>query len=95
MVTIAIPSFNQGRFLDEALASIFGQDLPVEVFVLDGGSTDCFLEIIHKWKSKLARNSATRPKTRAIKPQIGFLKATFDLTATSSKGKKAMPSTCY
>jgi glycosyltransferase involved in cell wall biosynthesis len=30
LVTVAVPSFNQGHFLDEALASIFSQDIPVE-----------------------------------------------------------------
>jgi glycosyltransferase involved in cell wall biosynthesis len=54
LVTIAVPSYNQGRFLDDALASIFQQNLPVEVFVLDGGSSDNSVEIIHKWKHKLA-----------------------------------------
>ncbi len=53
-VTIAVPSYNQGRFLDDTLASIFEQDLPVEVFVMDGGSTDNSLEIIKKWEDKLA-----------------------------------------
>ncbi|CDZ76207.1 Chondroitin polymerase [Legionella massiliensis] len=53
-VTIAVPSFNQGRFLDKALASIFEQDLPVEVFVLDGGSSDNSVEVIKKWEHKLA-----------------------------------------
>jgi glycosyltransferase involved in cell wall biosynthesis len=54
LVTIAVPSFNQGRFLDDALASIFEQALPVEVFVLDGGSTDNSLEVIRKWAHRLA-----------------------------------------
>ena len=39
-ITIAVPSYNQGQFLGDALASIFQQNLPVEVFVLDGGSTE-------------------------------------------------------
>ena len=39
-VTVVVPSFNQGRFLERALQSIFEQDVPVEVFVMDGGSTD-------------------------------------------------------
>ncbi|TCL70400.1 glycosyltransferase family 2 protein [Rhizobium sp. BK251] len=54
LVTIAVPSFNQGRFLDEALRSIFEQDIPVEVFVLDGGSSDESVEVIHKWAPKLS-----------------------------------------
>lgn len=54
LVTIAVPSFNQGRFLDEALSSIFQQGLPVEVFVLDGGSTDGSVDVIKKWAPRLA-----------------------------------------
>lgn len=54
LITIAVPSFNQGRFLDKALASIFEQDLPVEVFVLDGGSTDGSIDVIRRWEHKLA-----------------------------------------
>lgn len=55
LVTIAVPSFNQGRFLDQALASIFRQnDVPVEVFVMDGGSTDQSLDVIRHWQSELA-----------------------------------------
>ena len=53
-ITIAVPSFNQGRYLNDTLSSIFEQDLPVEVFVLDGGSTDNSLEIIKQWEPKLA-----------------------------------------
>jgi glycosyltransferase involved in cell wall biosynthesis len=53
-VTIAVPSFNQGKFLDQALASIFEQDLAKEVFVADGGSTDESLSIIEKWAPRLS-----------------------------------------
>jgi GT2 family glycosyltransferase len=54
LVTIAVPSFNQGRFLDEALASIFVQDVPVEVFVVDGGSTDDSVDVIRRYEHRLA-----------------------------------------
>ncbi|WP_459570339.1 glycosyltransferase family 2 protein [Cupriavidus sp. 8B] len=54
LITITVPSFNQGRFLDQALASIFSQKIPVEVFVLDAGSTDNSLAVINKWESRLA-----------------------------------------
>lgn len=53
VVTIAVPSFNQGRFLNDALISIFKQEIAVEVFVLDGGSSDNSLEIISKWEHRL------------------------------------------
>jgi glycosyltransferase involved in cell wall biosynthesis len=54
LITIAVPSYNQARFLDKALASIFEQDLPVEVFVMDGGSSDGSVEVIRRWEHKLA-----------------------------------------
>lgn len=54
LVTISVPSFNQGRFLNDALASIFDQNLPVEVFVMDGGSTDQSINVIRKWEAQLS-----------------------------------------
>ena len=54
LLTVAVPSFNQGVFLEAALSSIFAQNLPVEVFVLDCGSTDHTLEVIQRWAPRLA-----------------------------------------
>jgi hypothetical protein len=54
LITVVVPSFNQGNFLEQALSSIFDQNLPVEVFVMDGGSTDKSLEVICKWEKLLS-----------------------------------------
>jgi len=54
LITIAVPSYNQGCYLDAALASIFEQNIPVEVFVLDGGSSDNSVDVIRKWENRLA-----------------------------------------
>ena len=53
LITIAVPSLNQGNYLEAALKSIFMQEIPVEVHVLDGGSTDNSVEIIKKWESQI------------------------------------------
>lgn len=72
LVTVAVPSFNQGKFLDDALASIFRQELPVEVFVLDGGSTDNSIEVIRTWEHRLAgwRSHADDGQAAAINEGI-------------------------
>ncbi len=54
LVTVAVPTLNQGRFLGDALESIFRQEVPVEVFVADGGSTDNTLDVIRHWAPRLA-----------------------------------------
>ena len=61
LVSIIVPSYNQGRFIKETIDSILGQDYrPIEVLVLDGGSTDQTLSVLEsydgtpelKWRSE-------------------------------------------
>jgi len=48
-ISIVTPSLNQGRFLQECIDSIRAQNWPdVEHFVIDGGSSDSTLEVIHR-----------------------------------------------
>jgi glycosyltransferase involved in cell wall biosynthesis len=78
-VTIAIPSFNQGIFLEDALASIFRQEICTEVYVIDGGSSDNSIEIIRKWEHRLAgwRSYADSGQASAINEGIAQGKAPF------------------
>jgi glycosyltransferase involved in cell wall biosynthesis len=52
-VTVAVPSLNQGQYLEKALQSIFAQEIPVEVFVADGGSSDGSVEVIRAYEDRL------------------------------------------
>lgn len=53
-ISVVVPSFNQGRFLGKALASIFAQNYErVEVVVMDGGSTDQSVDIVRSYASRL------------------------------------------
>jgi len=49
MVSLIIPCFNEEKFIRPLLESVLNQDYPnekMELFILDGGSTDSTLEII-------------------------------------------------
>jgi glycosyltransferase involved in cell wall biosynthesis len=74
LVTIAVPSYNQGRFLNQALASIFEQELPMEVFLMDGGSTDGSVDVIKRWESRLSgwRSHPDRGQAAAINEGIAL-----------------------
>src|ERR1700719_2886057 len=79
IVTIAVPSYNQGRFLEGTLNSIFEQELPVEVFVADAGSTDQSIDIIRKFEGQLSgwRSHADRGQAAAINESIAKGTATY------------------
>lgn len=51
LVSIIVPSFNQGRFIAETIDSILSQDYrPIEVLVMDGASTDDTLEVLESYR---------------------------------------------
>ena len=79
LAAMVIPSLNQGRFIDETLSSIFQQAVPMEVLVLDGGSTDASLSIIKKWEPKLSywRSSPDRGQAAAINEGVRMGHAPF------------------
>lgn len=78
-VTVAVPSFNQGRYLERALASIFEQERPVEVFVCDAGSSDESIDVIRKWEPRLAgwRSQRDAGQSAAINEGIARGKAPY------------------
>jgi glycosyltransferase involved in cell wall biosynthesis len=71
-VTVAVPCLNQGRFLAQALDSVFAQQVAVEVFVLDGGSTDGTLDVIRRYEARLQgwRSHADAGQAAAINEGI-------------------------
>ncbi|HEX3582941.1 MAG TPA: glycosyltransferase family 2 protein [Thermoanaerobaculia bacterium] len=50
LVSVIVPSYNQGRFIRETLDSILGQDYrPLEVIVFDGASKDETVDVLRSY----------------------------------------------
>lgn len=76
-ITMVVPSFNQGCFLEETIRSILLQGYPdLELIVVDGGSTDETLTVIRKYERHLAWWVSERDKGQSHAINKGFARAT-------------------
>ncbi len=79
-VSIVIPIYNSGRFLEKTLRSLLCNDLTgVELLLMDGGSTDDTLEIIEHYKPMFASVFSGKDKGQSDAINNGYAKATGDI----------------
>jgi glycosyltransferase involved in cell wall biosynthesis len=55
LITVVIPTKNQGIYIEECIVSILNQHIPIEIFIMDGGSNDETLNIIKKWNKYISK----------------------------------------
>jgi glycosyltransferase involved in cell wall biosynthesis len=79
MISIVTPSFQQGRYLEDAIRSVVDQDVDLEYVVVDGGSTDGSVEVIERYADRLTawRSEADGGQYDAINK--GFAQTTGDI----------------
>ena len=79
LITIVIPSLNQGKYIEKALVSVLNSELPLEIFIMDGGSNDQSVQVIKKWESKITgwRSHPDKGQASAINEGVKLGKAPF------------------
>ena len=72
-ISIIIPSFNQGQYIEETIQSILNQAYSnFEIIIFDGGSKDNTLQILQKYKSYISHLSVGKDKGQSDAIKKGF-----------------------
>lgn len=92
LVSVVVPSFNQGRYLEETITSILGQNYPrIELIVIDGGSTDETSAILQKYSASIAHCVSEPDRGQADAINKGFRAATGEVLAWLNSDDMYMP----
>jgi glycosyltransferase involved in cell wall biosynthesis len=78
--SVLIDTYNHERFIEQAIASVLGQDFPVsdtEIIVVDDGSTDRTAEIVRKFE----------PRVRLLRKENGGQASAFNAGIPECKGE--------
>ncbi|MGI6037821.1 MAG: glycosyltransferase [Limnochordia bacterium] len=73
LVSVAIPAYNQGPYLQQCLAGLVEQTYrPLEIIVVDDGSTDNTAQVVEKWQNRVAQERALRLIYHPLPRNTGF-----------------------
>ncbi|HEX2093818.1 MAG TPA: glycosyltransferase family 2 protein [Longimicrobiaceae bacterium] len=95
-VSIVVPSYNQGRFIEETIRSVLLQGYPdLELIVIDGGSTDETVEVLRRYEPWLTYwvSEPDRGQTHAINK--GLERATGEIFAYLNSDDLLMPGALF
>ena len=93
LVSIIVPSYNQGRFIRRTLESILTQDYrPLELIVIDGGSTDETVSILEEFSSAPELQWVSERDSGVVEAvNKGFARATGEIAGIQSSDDFYLP----
>jgi glycosyltransferase involved in cell wall biosynthesis len=93
-ISVVVPSYNQGMYLDDCLRSIIGQAYPsLELLVMDGGSTDNSVDIIQSHGSSITFWRSEQDGGQAAAINEGFARASGDVLCWLNSDDLYLPGT--
>ena len=92
LLSIVVPSYNQGAYIRETLDSIFAQDYrPIEVLVLDGASKDETVEILRSYDAPELRWWSERDRGVVDAVNKGLARASGEIIGIQSSDDTYLP----
>jgi glycosyltransferase involved in cell wall biosynthesis len=91
-ISVVVPSFNHGAFLEATLQSLLSQGYPaLEVIVCDGGSTDDSADILRRYAGRLAYWCSEPDEGQAHAINKGMARATGEILAYLNSDDLLLP----
>ncbi|QDV43147.1 Chondroitin synthase [Stieleria neptunia] len=93
LVSIIVPSFNQGCFIGDTIRSILDQDYrPLEIYVIDGASTDNTVEVLEGFADVPELDWISEPDKGVVEAvNKGFAKVTGQVIGIQSSDDMYLP----
>lgn len=93
LVSIVVPSFNQGQFIGDTIRSILSQDYrPIEIHVIDGASTDNTVEVLKSFGDVPELNWCSEPDRGVVEAvNKGFARVNGDIIGIQSSDDMYLP----
>lgn len=91
-ISVIIPSYNTGKFLERTLLSILNQDYPnTQVILVDGGSTDNTRDVINKYRDYIDYWVSEKDNGQADAINKGISKVTGELVGWQNADDLYLP----